>query len=145
MHVGIKKRPSTTIVVAKTYCSAEKIFCEKKKFSDVTLAINDDIKIEDHRVNFKIDSGTIKAWSDRFATTGYCKFEETCQKNQVTRKCKKLSSCKDKYCNKRHPRICKIFSLDKFCKFGEDCEYLHLQVPKVKREMKSAVMVLNQV
>ena len=41
----------------------------KKKFSDVSLAINDDIKIEAHRVTFKIDGGTIQAWSDRFATT----------------------------------------------------------------------------
>ena len=67
---------------------------------------------------------------------GYCKFKEACQKVHVTGECKKLSSCKDKYCNTRHPKICKRFSLEKFCKFGEDCAYLHLQdlVPQGETE-----------
>ena len=41
----------------------------RKKNSDVTLAINDDINIEAHRVNFKINSGTKRARRDRFAAT----------------------------------------------------------------------------
>ena len=35
-------------------------------------------------------------------------------------------------CNKRHPKVCKRVSLEKFCKFGSDCTYLHLIDSSVK-------------
>ena len=57
---------------------------------------------------------------------GYCKFKEHCEREHVTGECKALFACKSKVCNKRHPRVCKRFSLEKFCKFGSDCAYLHL-------------------
>ena len=48
---------------------------------------------------------------------GFCKFKD---------ECKDLFACKAKVCNKRHPKVCKRFSLERFCKFGSNCVYLHL-------------------
>ena len=40
--------------------------------------------------------------------------------------CQALSECKEKECHKRHPKVCKRFSNQKFCKFGTKCAYVHL-------------------
>ena len=57
---------------------------------------------------------------------GYCKFKERCEKQHVKGECKYLSACKSKTCKKRHPKVCKRYSLEKYCKFGTDCAYLHM-------------------
>ena len=63
---------------------------------------------------------------------GVCKFKEHCEKQHVEGECEDLFACKAKVCNKRHPKVCKRFSLEKFCKFGSDCAYLHLIDSSVK-------------
>ena len=41
-------------------------------------------------------------------------------------KCIYLSACKDiKSCDKRHPWVCKRYSLENFCKFGDQGSYEH--------------------
>ena len=62
---------------------------------------------------------------------GYCKNKENCVKKHMADKCKNISTCKSKVCIKRHPKICKRFSVEKFCKFGPGCAYLHLLDPSV--------------
>ena len=57
---------------------------------------------------------------------GFCKFKEHCEKQHVEGECEDLFACKAKVCNKRHPKVCKIFSLEKFSKFGSECAYLQL-------------------
>ena len=58
---------------------------------------------------------------------GYCKFQSQCQKRHVEGHCEALGACQQKTsCNKRHPKACKRFTLEKFCKFGLDCDYAHL-------------------
>ena len=40
--------------------------------------------------------------------------------------CENVEAFKDtKICLKRHPKVCKVFALDKRCRFGEDCSYRH--------------------
>ena len=56
---------------------------------------------------------------------GFCKFQDQCQKEHVEGECNALYACKSKVCNKRHPKVCKRFSLERFCKFGEECAYRH--------------------
>ena len=56
---------------------------------------------------------------------GYCKFKENCMKQHVKVECKDLSACKSKECLKRHPKVCKRFFAEKFCKFKAGCAYLH--------------------
>ena len=83
---------------------------------------------------------------------GFCKFQDYCQKEHVEGECNALHACKSKDCNKRHPKVCKRFAIDKFCKFGEECAYRHpqdkseevqklsarnkLEIDKLKEEVK---------
>ena len=58
---------------------------------------------------------------------GYCRFKEQCEKEHVKEECQALSACKEvRSCNKRHPKTCKRFVFERFCKFGDECAYLHL-------------------
>ena len=43
-----------------------------------------------------------------------------------------LFACKAKVCNKRHPKVCKRFTHEKFFKFWSNCAYLHLIDSSVK-------------
>ena len=61
---------------------------------------------------------------------GFCKFKEHYKKAKV--------------CNKRHPKVCKRVSLEKFCKFGSDCAYLHLIDSSVKVQKQLNNFDLNK-
>ena len=58
---------------------------------------------------------------------GYCKFgEQHCRKIHFKEICQSLSSCPKKpVCNKRHPRSCKRFTAESFCRFENSCAYSH--------------------
>ena len=55
---------------------------------------------------------------------GFCKFGERCNKKHLKEICQ-TEDCKLKTCNKRHPKICKFFSVNQVCKFGDACCYKH--------------------
>ena len=58
---------------------------------------------------------------------GYCKFQKHFKKIHEEGQCDALAGCKEiKTFNKRHPKVCKRLSRQKFCKFGMDCAYLHV-------------------
>ena len=61
-----------------------------------------------------------------YAKFGFCKFRGSCMRKHFTEVCEDLSRCmKVKECHKRHPKICRRFSLEKECRFKDDCEYTH--------------------
>ena len=49
---------------------------------------------------------------------GFCKFGEKCHKQHLKETCQ-TKDCHVKTCNKRHPRICKYFTVNQLCKFGD--------------------------
>ena len=58
---------------------------------------------------------------------GFCKFKNHCQKQHMEEKCQDLAACRNiKLCNKRHPKVCKRYVLERFCKFGRECSYEHI-------------------
>ena len=57
--------------------------------------------------------------------TGFCKFGVHCRKQHVIEMCTE-EHCDKRICVKRHPNMCKYFSLNHFCKFGEMCCYKHI-------------------
>ena len=68
-------------------------------------------------------------------------------KQHVKGECKDLSSCKSKVCLKRHPKVCKRLSVEKFCKFGASCAYFHipdtnLQVKEDKKSQSDLKIIL---
>ena len=57
--------------------------------------------------------------------TGFCKFGVHCRKHHVIEMCNE-EHCDKRTCERRHPNLCKYFSLNHFCKFGEMCSYKHV-------------------
>ena len=57
--------------------------------------------------------------------TGFCKFADKCKRRHEKEICQ-ITHCSSKTCRKRHPKLCKFFSLNHFCKFGDLCCYKHL-------------------
>ena len=64
------------------------------------------------------------------AKLGYCKYgRNKCDKIHVTELCDKNENCKEKYCDKRHPRMCRYYEEYKICKYGSYCAYSHSVKP----------------
>ena len=57
--------------------------------------------------------------------TGFCKFAEKCKWRHKKEICQ-VTQCSSKECRKRHPKLCKFFALNNFCKFGDLCCYKHI-------------------
>jgi hypothetical protein len=58
---------------------------------------------------------------------GFCKFGDQCRKEHIKEICRDLNACKTiKTCHKRHPKVCRRFTIDKLCRFGSNCAYFHL-------------------
>ena len=84
----------------------------------------------------------------KFNQTGYCRYQSHCRKQHVMELCSNLECAMDSSCVKRHPRVCKYFSIFARCKFDDNCAYLHKnetkslekeifkQKEKVEKEMK---------
>ena len=67
---------------------------------------------------------------------GFCKYKESCTKKHLNEECKDLT-CKSKgSCDKRHPKLCKRYTQEKSCPFGETCGYLHKEKEKSPEETK---------
>ena len=65
----------------------------------------------------------------------FCKYKEGCTTKHLEDIWTDLSSCrKSKNCQKRHPRECKRYSLERFCRFGEGCAYHHKEQSKFLEE-----------
>ena len=57
---------------------------------------------------------------------GYCKYTSHCRMHHLNETCKMGSSCKSsKVCMKRHPKVCKLLSVEGFCRHGDKCAYMH--------------------
>ena len=44
--------------------------------------------------------------------------------------------CDYRVCNKRHPRPCRIFSINGFCRFGTSCRYSHRPSKEMEEQNK---------
>ena len=55
---------------------------------------------------------------------GFCKHGEKCWKKHVEEICKN-ENCDINQCRKRHPLLCRYFSVYKRCKFGQYCVFSH--------------------
>jgi hypothetical protein len=62
----------------------------------------------------------------KYSKFGHCKNGSSCERVHFKDKCSQLSACTDiQNCPKRHPKACKVFALEKFCRFGSKCSYHH--------------------
>ena len=57
---------------------------------------------------------------------GFCKFKNSCKNHHLEEICPELSTCfNTKSCHKRHPKKCKRYEYQGFCRFGSGCAYYH--------------------
>ena len=79
---------------------------------------------------------------------GYCKFQEKCKDFHLEQICHDLSACRNqKSCQKRHPRGCKKYVLEGFCRFKTECAYHHQEhtTKNHNREMNMKVENLEKI
>ena len=62
---------------------------------------------------------------------GHCKFGVHCRNQHITETCANFP-CVTTKCSKRHPKVCKFFSISGSCRFKESCSYLHKRVENDK-------------
>ena len=73
---------------------------------------------------------------------GYCKYKNKCKREHMKEACEDLNHCMDqRICNKRHPRVCKIYVEDRVCRFRSDCAYHH---PLEKEELTFEINDLKE-
>ena len=85
----------------------------------------------------------------QFNKYGYCRYQEMCRKQHINEKCEN-SSCDRKTCNLRHPKICRFFRENGFCKFGEYCKFIHFEkesfdMEKYKQENENILKKLANI
>ena len=59
-----------------------------------------------------------------FHQFGHCKFGHTCKLFHTPDTCTTFH-CTDSNCTLRHPKMCKFYARRGWCKFGEECSFLH--------------------
>ena len=71
---------------------------------------------------------------DKFS---FCKNGVKCTRVHLKEVCQDRE-CDYRNCNKRHPRPCRIFRMNSFCKFGTSCRYSH-RLPKEVEEQNKKI------
>ena len=69
---------------------------------------------------------------DKFS---FCKNGVKCDRVHLKEVCQ-TRECDYRECNKRHPRPCRIFRKNGFCRFGSSCKYSHRQSKEVEDQSK---------
>ena len=77
---------------------------------------------------------------DKFS---FCKNGVRCSRVHLKEVCL-WRECDYRKCNKRHPRLCRFFRENGFCKFGTSCRYSH-RVPKEIEENNKKIESLEEV
>ncbi len=77
---------------------------------------------------------------DKFS---FCKNGVRCTRIHLKEVCQ-IRECDYKICNKRHPKPCRIFRLNGFCRFGANCKYSH-KLPQEIYEQNKKIISLEKV
>ena len=77
---------------------------------------------------------------DKFS---FCKNGVKCSRVHLKEVCQNRE-CDYRKCNKRHPRSCRIFRMNGFCRFGTSCRYSH-RLPKEVEEQNKKIESIEKV
>ena len=84
----------------------------------------------------------IEVFECKYNKFGFCKYCDQCTRLHYTEKCNNLAACSDiKRCPKRHPKACKQYSLERFCRFGNSCSYEHCGQQESNKESENALKI----
>ena len=76
---------------------------------------------------------------------GFCKFSQYCRKLHIHEICLE-THCESQNCPKRHPKLCRFYSLYQRCKFGDYCAFKHSENQQVREieELKVKLISLEK-
>ena len=77
----------------------------------------------------------------------FCKFKKGCKRRHFTEVCENLSRCTNiNECEKKHPKICRRFTVESECQFKNDCAYRHMESrqDQEKNKLKRKVEILEK-
>ena len=77
---------------------------------------------------------------DKFS---FCKNGVKCMRIHLKEVCQ-VRECDYRKCNKRHPKPCRIFRMNGFCRFGTSCGYSH-RLPKEVEEQNEKIKSIEKV
>ena len=77
---------------------------------------------------------------DKFS---FCKNGVKCMRIHLKEVCQNRE-CDYRRCNKRHPKPCRIFRMNGFCRFGTSCRYSH-RLPKEVEEQNEKIESIEKV
>ena len=77
----------------------------------------------------------------QFNKFGYCKFTQYCRNRHIESLCD-IAYCQKSLCEKRHPQLCRYFSIYQKCKFGDFCKFKHIN--KCREDFKSKIDALEK-
>ena len=78
----------------------------------------------------------------KFNQTGFCKFREGCNKTHNNKLCEKTNDCTEESCKQRHPKDCKNFSKDGFCRHKDKFVYKHAQPHNNQDKLHDTIIML---
>jgi hypothetical protein len=78
-----------------------------------------------------------------FNKYGFCKYLETCR-NYHEKKICEISQCEVRKCPLRHPKICKFYRDNGYCKFGEFCYFSHKTKMNIENYRKENEEILSK-
>lgn len=79
-----------------------------------------------------------------FHQTGHCRYGSHCNKNHTLDTCTSFPCVKED-CHKRHPKLCRYFTVSGFCKFNQNCSYLHItSIKDQTSQLETEVVHLKQ-
>ena len=77
-----------------------------------------------------------------FHKYGFCRNGDQCRKTHFKEICSN-KECDSRSCNKRHPRPCRFFRNNDFCKFNSKCSFSH-KLPKYVEDQNSRMELLER-
>ena len=79
----------------------------------------------------------------KYNQSGFFRFKERCRKTHEHIMCKNHTTCNEKDCIKRHPKLCINMNKAEGCRFKEDCAYRHNDSNSTQqKEINEAVAVV---
>ena len=76
----------------------------------------------------------------KYNQTGFCRYRKICRNNHVDEICLEEKYCKIKGCIKRHPKLCRTFSKEEFCPYGNECAYKHKKQTKQNEFIQKGIV-----
>ena len=106
-----------------------KVYGKYRDFTNVTLVCKDAQQDRSSQGKLQeedsVNSTTMEDTICKYNQSGFCKFQNNCDKKHDNEICANITICKETQCTKGHPKKCIRFNENGKCFYKEECAYLH--------------------